>query len=202
MWFLFCVFFYLTSIHASTEVATAHHPWGHLTFGHHVAYCIVNNLYFSLLQYLCGTPYNTTTNKEMNPETRKISLLCIETLLRQVMRFHIRNKIRLVLQVTLRRRIDECQTSQPKWDDNSKDSSRKEEAQRAALRRTSCLTSLSERSPARNEAGAASRENVRGCRQADGMHGVGEVQRLTQFQQGDVIIVAHLVVVWMGDDGL
>lgn len=42
---------------------------------------------------------------------------------------------------------------------------------------------------------------MRGCRQADGMHGVGEVQRLTEFQQRDVIIGAHLVVAWMGDDG-
>lgn len=34
------------------------------------------------------------------------------------------------------------------------------------------------------------------------MHGVAEVQWLAQFQQGDVIIVGHFTVAWVGDDGL
>lgn len=34
------------------------------------------------------------------------------------------------------------------------------------------------------------------------MHGVAEVQWLAQFQQGDVIIVGHITVAWVGDDGL
>lgn len=34
------------------------------------------------------------------------------------------------------------------------------------------------------------------------MDGVGELQRLAQLQQGDVVVIGHRVVVWVGDNGL
>lgn len=62
------------------------------------------------------------------------------------------------------------------------------------------LTSLSHGPPPRDPAGHPGGEDVRAGRQADGMNGAGENQRLLQLQQGDVVILGQLVVVRMGGD--
>lgn len=61
-------------------------------------------------------------------------------------------------------------------------------------------TSFSERAPACDPAGHACGEDVGGRRQADGLDGVAEFQRLAELQQSDVVVKGHDVVIRVGDD--
>lgn len=61
------------------------------------------------------------------------------------------------------------------------------------------LTSFAQRPPARNPAGKPCWEDVSAVRQADGVDRVGEEQWLVQLQQGDVIIVRHVIIFRVGD---
>lgn len=63
-------------------------------------------------------------------------------------------------------------------------------------------TSFSERAPACDPAGHACGEDVGGRRQADGLDGVAEFQRLAELQQSNVVVKGHGVVIRVGDDPL